>query len=234
MTMILMGVITAGVVSCKKEVTGAGPAVTQTRPISYFNAIELAMPGDVYYTNDTINKVEILAQQNILDMIQTYVSGNKLVIKFSGNYDYRTSSNIRINISGHSVSHFEATAAGSIYCINTFQPANLYLKASGSGAIRINNVVTGNIEATTNASGSIIAMGGFAISETLKTSGSGTIDLISVTAKTVTAKTSGSGNIKIKVSDHLNATIEGSGSIYFTGFPQVSSHVYGTGHIIHY
>lgn len=229
-----MGVMTAGVISCKKEVTGAGPAITQARPVADFTAIELAMPADVYYTNDTVSKVEILAQQNIVDMLQTYVTGNKLVIKFNGNYDYRTSSSIRINISGHSVTRFEATAAGSIYSTNTFQPASLYLKASGSGIIRLQNVVTGNIDASTNASGNIIIAAGFAISENLRTSGSGTIDLVGVAARTVTAKTSGSGNIKVKVSDHLNATIEGSGSIYFTGFPQVSSHVYGTGHIIHY
>ncbi|MEO6722345.1 MAG: head GIN domain-containing protein [Ferruginibacter sp.] len=233
-TMILLSVITISVISCKKNVTGEGPSITQARQVLDFNAIELGMAGDVFYKNDTARKVEIVAQQNILDMLQTYVSGNKLVIKFNGNYDYRTSSSIRINISAPSVNKFEVTTAGSIYCINTFQPASLFLKSTGSGSIKLQDVVTGNIEASTNASGSITVAGGFALSENLKTSGSGTIDLINVAAKTVTAKTSGSGNIKVKATEHLNATVEGSGSIYFMGFPEVSSHVSGTGHLIHY
>ena len=233
-TMILLTGITAGVISCKKGVNGEGPSITQARPVSSFTAIELGMAGDVYYTNDTVRRVEIIAQQNILDMLQTYVSGNKLVIKFNGNYDYRTSSDIRINISAPSVNYFEVTTSGSIYCSNAFQPASLFLKSSGSGSIKLQNVITGNIEAISTTSGSISATGGLALSENLKTSGSGTIDLVSINAKSATAKTSGSGNIKVKVSDHLHATVEGSGSIYFSGFPEVASHVSGSGHLVHY
>jgi hypothetical protein len=58
--------------------------------------------------------------------------------------------------------------------------------------------------------------------------------MINVAAAVVTAKTSGSGNIKVKAINQLNATVAGSGSIYFTGYPNVTSHIQGTGHLVHF
>jgi len=58
--------------------------------------------------------------------------------------------------------------------------------------------------------------------------------MINVSAMAVSAKTSGSGNIKVKAISQLHATVAGSGSIYFTGYPNVTSHILGTGHLVHF
>ena len=233
-TMMLLSAGMLSLISCKKEVAGEGPVVTQERPITSFTAIDLRMAGDVYYKQDATRKLEIIAQQNILNMLETYVSDNKLVIKFNGASDYQYSEQIRINISGPDVNRFGLTTAGSIHCINNLELASLFLSVAGSGNISLMQVATHHIEATHTGSGTITATGGSTDTENLKTSGSGKIDLINISAKSVTAKTSGSGSIKVKAADHLDATVEGSGSIYFTGYPSVSSHIYGTGHLIHF
>jgi len=233
-TMILLSAVTLGVLSCKKGVVGEGPSLTQNRPVTAFTAIDLRMAGDVYFTNDTNRKVEIIAQQNILNMLETFVAGNKLVVKFNGNSDYHSSSHIRINVSGPGINSFNVSTAGSIYCNNTIQADHLFLQSTGSGSIILQQVISGHIEAKSTTSGTIRSTGGgTTVSEDMETSGSGSIDLLGISATNVKAKTSGSGNIKVKASNQLNATVEGSGSIYFTGYPNVSSHVYGTGHLIH-
>jgi hypothetical protein len=156
------------------------------------------------------------------------------VIKFTGSADYHSSSPISINVTGPGVNTFRLTTAGSIYCTNTVQVSTLFLSVKGSGKLSMQNITAAAIEATNEGSGTIIASGGSTINENLKTSGSGKIDLGGIVAKTATAKTSGSGSIILRSTDHLDATVEGSGSIYFTGNPSVSSHIYGSGHLIHY
>ena len=233
-TIILLSVITVITFSCKKAINGEGPLVSQTRSLPSFTGIDLRIPGDVYYKNDTVRKVEVIAQQNILDRIETFVSGNTLTIKFFGSGDFRDAADIRINISGPNLNGFVLNTAGSIYCMNDIQASNIYLRSSGSGSIYLQRVTAELIDAETSGSGSINASLGTATREQLKTIGSGPISLAGISARTVIAQTNGSGSIRVKVSDHLNARINGSGFIYFNGYPSITQDVSGSGKLIRF
>ena len=54
---------------------GEGVRVTESRSVSNFSKIILDVPGDVYLTRDNTFSVEITAQQNIIDQIETDISG---------------------------------------------------------------------------------------------------------------------------------------------------------------
>ena len=232
-TAIFASVVTLASISCsKKNITGEGPLVTQSRNASGFNEIDLQMYGNVYYKNDPESKLEIVAQQNVLDILETYVSGTKLVIKFKSGYDYHSSEDIRIYVSGPQVNNFVLTTSGNIYALNRIDATSIYVRSEGSGSFSLLEARTNSIEAIAKGSGDITINSGDVFSEKLKTVGSGKINLMGVSARTVYAETSGSGYIKTKVSDHLDARIEGSGSIYYFGFPSLSSHVSGSGRLI--
>ena len=228
-----MALITASV-SCKKDVIGDGPVTTQTRTVTNFTGIDLRMNGTVYYKNDTELKLEIVAKESIHSILETKVIDNRLVIRYTNGKTYDADESIRINISGPGVNSLETNTSGSIYCMNAIQPANLFVRTSGSGNILLQNVVTGNIEAESTQSGRITAAGGTANSEKIKTDGSGKVDLSAVTAKNVTGRIIGSGDIKVKVTDHLDATIDGSGDIYFSGYPLITTHLNGSGRLIRF
>ena len=232
-TAIFASVVTLATISCsKKNITGEGPLVTQSRNASGFNEIDLEMYGNVYYKNDPESKLEIVAQQNVLDILQTYVSGTKLVIKFKSGYDYHSSEDIRIYVSAPQVHNFVMNTSGNIYGLNRIDASSIFLRSEGSGSISLVEAHANSIEAFAKGSGNITVNSGNVYSAKFKTIGSGKIDLSGVSARTVNAETSGSGYIKLKVSDHLDARIEGSGSIYYFGFPSLSSHVSGTGRLI--
>src|SRR3982750_3169112 len=67
--------------SCEK-VTGDGPVVTETRNIVNYSGVDLRVSANVYFREDPNFKVEISAQRNILEEMETYVSDNTFVIKF--------------------------------------------------------------------------------------------------------------------------------------------------------
>ncbi|MES1226974.1 MAG: DUF2807 domain-containing protein, partial [Bacteroidota bacterium] len=190
--------------------------------------------GNVYYKNDPAWKLEITAKESIHGMIETKVVDKKLVIQYNNGKTYDEDESIAINISGPAVNRFELNTSGSIYCMNDIQLADLYLRSSGSGNIYLHNVFTNSIEAESIVSGRISVMGGTAINGKIKTDGSGKIDMTTLALRTATARLIGSGDIKLKVAEQLNARIDGSGSIYFSGYPLVISEISGTGRLIHY
>jgi hypothetical protein len=233
-TAVLFIAMIAASVSCKKDVIGHGPATTETRTVTNFTGIDLQMNGNVFYTNDATWKVEVTAKESILPVLETKVVDNRLVIRYTNGRTYDADESIRINVSGPGVSSFQLNTSGSIYCVNAIQPATLFLRSGGSGNISLQNVVTNTIVAESTVSGRITAAGGSAISGQLKTDGSGKVDLSGVDAKNVIAHIIGSGDIKVRVADKLDATIDGSGSVYFSGSPLITTHINGSGRLIRF
>src|SRR5215212_10643303 len=88
--------------SCEK-VNGDGPVVTEARNIVNFSGIDLRISADVYFKQDPNYKVEISAQRNILQVMETYVSGNRLVIKFKNDVRVRTHDPVMVIISAPTV-----------------------------------------------------------------------------------------------------------------------------------
>jgi len=233
-TAVLLITVIAGTTSCKKDLVGEGPVTTETRTVANFSAIDLQMNGNVYYKQEANWRVEVTAKESIHSLLETSVINNTLVIKYRNGKKYDADPSIRINVSGPGVNGLMLNTSGSIICTNDIATGNLYLRTSGSGDITLKKVVADHIDAESTVSGRITATAGDVISEKLKTDGSGKIDLEGVDANNVSARIIGSGDITVNVSDKLDATIDGSGSIYFSGYPLITTHIHGTGRLIRF
>src|SRR5215203_686512 len=122
--------------SCEK-ITGEGPVVTETRALTDFNGIDLRMFGEVYFTKSDAYKLEVSAQKNILDKLETSVSNNKLVIKFRNNLNIRSYDEVKIMVSGPDLTNLRVSGSGDIITTNAFTTSRLDLDVSGSGGITI-------------------------------------------------------------------------------------------------
>jgi hypothetical protein len=192
------------------------------------------MNGTVYYTKSATTKVEVSAKESIHSMLETTVIDNKLVIRYKNGKVYDADPSIRINISAPDMNYLVVKNTGSIFCMNDIQPSDLVLRSYGSGNIYLQKVVTNNIDAESTVSGRINAAGGSTVSMRLKTDGSGKIDLAAVAAKTASTRIIGSGDISVRVSENLDVTIDGSGSVYFSGYPSISTHISGSGRLVRF
>jgi hypothetical protein len=218
--------------SCKKKITGEGPAITQTRAVTDFTKVSFSIPGILYVTQEPGYKLTIDAQQNILDIIQTPVSGGELRIKFDNDKRIGSHDKIIVRVSAPLFNGLNISGSGDISSPSTLQSASLRLGLSGSGSITLSGVdVTGRLEGFISGSGNIQVNGGVAESGDLNISGSGGIEMLGITFKNADARISGSGNIKAGVTQQLNANISGSGSIYYKGNPQVSTKISGSGSV---
>jgi hypothetical protein len=227
---VILLITVAGFSSCTK-VVGDGPILTESRTATNFSEIEMNIPGDVVVRQANDYKLEIEAQENILDIIQTPVNGNELVIKFKNDVIVRRHDRIRVTITSPGIRAFRLNGSGNLRTEGNIQSDHFKLRVSGSGNINMSNLNGTTLEADISGSGDIMIAGGVVNSEDLRISGSGSIDLLHLAARSASTNTTGSGEMKLNVSETLNARITGSGSVYYKGNPLVSSHISGSGKV---
>ncbi|MGZ8557010.1 MAG: head GIN domain-containing protein [Chitinophagaceae bacterium] len=228
---ILIAVVPILFQSCRK-LTGNGPVVTETRTTANFSGVELKVPGNLYFTEGPLYKVELQSQQNILNEIETIMSGNDLVIRFRHNHiNLKSGEDIIVKITAPAISKLEVYGSGNIESQTLFNPAFLRLTLNGSGNIRLQKVETGLLDAEINGSGKIIMIEGVTLNQSLKISGSGEMDFVNFIAKKTNARISGSGSIKVNVAETLDVSITGSGSVRYRGHPAVTRSISGSGSV---
>lgn len=220
--------------SCEK-IVGKGPVVTESRQTAPFDGLIVKIPAETYFTQDSVYKLELHAQENILDEIETTVINNSLQIRFRhSNTHVKSSDGITIYVSGPNVRSLTVDGSGYLQVPTPYTPANLHLEVDGSGNIRVNNVTTAEINSDVDGSGNITVNSGTANAAYAHIDGSGLIDLSGVMVKDAEASIKGSGNIQLFATQSLNASISGSGSILYKGSPTVTTHISGSGTVAHF
>ncbi len=84
--------------SCKK-ISGEGPLQSELRSVGNFSVVSIGICGRVKYSIAPDYKVEIIAQRNILDVIQTSKVNGHLVINSKNGVVIKGNTDIEINIS---------------------------------------------------------------------------------------------------------------------------------------
>ncbi|MBC7901967.1 MAG: DUF2807 domain-containing protein [Gemmatimonadaceae bacterium] len=227
----IMVVLVVGSVSCKK-VVGEGPVVTQQRTVNGFNEITMGMSGNLYYEQDSVVKVEIKAQQNILDVIETVTLNNDLHVRIKSGTRIKSHDPVIIIIRAPTMAGLSVSGSGNLSAIGKVTSPSMKLKISGSGNIFIPELVTNYVESNISGSGNIHVTAGASDQGNARISGSGGIDMQDVVTRAVDSRTSGSGTTRVHAVQSLNVEISGSGSVYYRGNPVVNVKTSGSGKVV--
>lgn len=225
-------VLLAGFTSCEK-IVGEGPVITEKRAIGNFSSVASSVSADVYYKQDPAYKVEVAAQQNILNVLETHIVGNELVIKFRNDVRVRSHERITVHVSSPTINGLRLNGSGNIIASDSIRSDNMSLTISGSGSINLHSLMATSLDANISGSGDISVLSGEINTGKFRISGSGNINAINVPAYSATTTTSGSGKISVNVSHDLDVTISGSGSVFYKGNPEINTHISGSGKIVH-
>lgn len=121
------------------------------------------------------------------------------------------------------------SASGSV-TIASLTSDNLSIQVDGSGDAALTDVDTQSLSAKLSASG-MLTISGATSDQAVQIDGSGRYNGENLTSKTAVVSTNASGDATIQVSDSLNATVTGSGSIIYTGSPTLLQKVDGSGRV---
>lgn len=230
---ILLSIASMIIFSSCERITGEGELRTETRGTGNFTGVEAQISGNIYYTQGSEYKVELTAQQNILNVMETPIINNKLVVRFRNNVRVKSHEQITVRVTAPSITGISSSGSGNVTVLSPLIANNLAFNLSGSGNINLAGITTSHLEAIISGSGNIYVSSGSATTTHFKISGSGNIEAENVQAKSALTNTSGSGTIKLNASETLDVTISGSGSVFYTGNPVINTNISGSGRVIH-
>ena len=209
---VALALLTVALLLAACSVTrGSGQLASESRPVTGFTKVELSGTGELTIEKTGTESLAISAEDNLLPLLTSEVSGDTLVLGTKRNTEIVTTKPIN-------------------YALTVKDLTGLTL--SGSGNIRVSNLSTTRLTTKISGSGTITASG-TADDQDLDVSGSGRYQADQLASKTVSAGISGSGTASVLVSDALDVRISGSGTLTYTGDPtRVTQDVSGSGKLI--
>jgi Putative auto-transporter adhesin, head GIN domain len=227
-------------------VRGSGNVISEARTVSGFNELVVIVSGQLMIQQGDTETLTIEAEDNILPLLISAASGNRLTLASKPGSSYTetkpiiyhlTVKNLNlISLNGSSSAQMaslttgalrlEVTGSGSIKLV-TVKSDRLNLQLSGSGNIEIAALTTPTVIANLNGSGSA-RLSGSADSQSIAGAGSINYNAEKLDSKTVKIDVSGSASVVVKASETLDVKANGSASITYFGDPKLTQSLNGS------
>ncbi len=189
----------------------------ETRTVDTFTKLTFRVPGKLYLKQGSPQKVELEGPKDVLDEIETEVSGGKLVIGKEGkwmNWGWNDSKDkISVYVTVKDIEAISVSGSGDIIGQGKFTTGDLQLNVSGSGFLQIEADASGNVEADVSGSGDVDFKGSCNNFDS-DVSGSGKVVLSLAVSGVADFGVSGSGKIQAAgTAKEVKAGISGSGKV---------------------
>lgn len=203
--------------ACKDNcLEGSGTEKTEKRQLAAFNELEITGSFNVTLVQDSTSSVTITTDDNIVSVIKTDVSGDKLKIS-SDKKNLCSTKEIAITIGVRNIKSIAASGAVELASNGRLNMGDLKLNLSGATKINL-DVVAANIE--TEAKGvSEVTLKGQARSHEIEFSGSGDLKAFDLVTGNYSIESSGQSNCEINVLNELNIHTTGAAEIKYKGTP---------------
>ena len=188
---------------------GSGNVVDDARSVSGFSRISVGGNAKVIVDQDGSESLTISAEDNLLPLLTSQVSGDTLELGIQTGESIRPTKDI-------------------VYHITVKELRGLSI--SGSGDVDIRNVDTDELAIRVDGSGTITAAGR-ADTQTITISGAGDYQANDLESSVTVIDIAGTGSAQVSASQSLDVTISGSGNIEYSGDPAVKKSISGSGEV---
>ena len=186
-----------------------GPIVRETRAVDAFTQVTSSLPANIYISQELEHEVVIETHEDILPIIDSYVSGGELVLDL--NRSLRNIDRLNVYVSAENYERIRLSGASNLESEECLSVDGLVVQLSGAGNINLC---------------------GTADQLSVGISGAGNFRGYDMVAREVSAIVSGAGNMRVTAEELLDVTISGAGSIRYRGNPQIFSNISGAGSLI--
>lgn len=193
-------------------VSGEGKRVTKTLDLDEFTGIGVSIGAEIHLRQGSKQKVEIKAQQNIIDLIDKEVRNDKWRVRLEKGTNLKRHDGIDVYITLPMIDELSVSGSGSIVGETDFKNLDdLEVSIAGSGDV------------TLDGSGEDLEV---------SIAGSGDVDMAGFKVDDCEVSIAGSGDCEINVSGSLQVSIAGSGDVKYKGDPdKVKSSIAGSGDV---
>jgi hypothetical protein len=162
--------------------------------------------------------LEVTADSNLLEDIETYENGNIIYVKLKNNINLNKYNDLKVSITLPNIYHIKTMGASSLNSNNTFITKELTIESSSSSNINV-SVETENLTVDCDSASEII-LSGKAINAKFDSSSSSSINAFDLLVNNVIAEASSASDIKCNPIVNLDAKASSAGSVVFLNKPK--------------
>ncbi len=213
-----------------KRVSGSGTIKTETRTAGAFTAVDARDNFDVYIKQDSARSIKVEADDNLMEYIDVYEEGDKLIIQGKDGYNLQPSKNIKVYISSPAFKKLEASGACNIYSEDTIRSTeSIAMDLSGACEIRM-DINAPKVGAELSGACKV-ELKGQTKDLSLEGSGSSHFRCMDLLAENVDVDISGAGDAEVFASVKLKVEVSGAGDVKYKGNASVSQSISGAGSV---
>lgn len=202
----------------------------QMRDVPSFKEVRLNGSMDVEITVGGSQSVKVIADDNIIDNIETDVRGDELRIGLENGH-YSHIKVMRVVITMPEITGADIHGSGDM-TVKGAKADRFELELQGSGDATFSGAKFGDLEIELQGSGDI-ELDGTCMSIDIELQGSGDVDAGDMECETAKVSLRGSGDVEVFASKSADVGVHGSGDIVVRGEPgKLNSRVRGSGDII--
>jgi len=213
-------------------VKGRGEVISETRPVGTFREVEAGGDVIVYLTQGPAQPIRVEGQDNILEVLETFVRNDELVIRFKPGVILRRHDQVRVYVTNPELSAVRISGSSEALGQTNWSVDDFRAFVSGSGKVDMTLLDAEDVDTDISGSG-VIYLKGNALTNDVHISGSGNVRAFDLVSKEASVNISGSGNCELMVQQKLTARISGSGNVRYKGNPSVDSRITGSGRVMH-
>lgn len=207
-------------------VNGSGQVISEVREIEDFTGVVNTASFDLIVTQSDTYSVEVRAQENLLPIIETYISGNTLIIEIENGVCLKSNSNVEVHVSMPETELLGLTGSGRVFA-DVLMSTEVEVSNSGSGYMEIDSVLTETLDLGNSGSGHISILGSYVNKVDAVQSGSGAIlcgTLFGVVEVDIRHSSSGQVSAIILDGVELDVVLSGSGRVELSGAVEVAEY----------
>ncbi len=225
---IFLGIVIAITLnSCLNTIDGNGDVKNENRAVSSFNKIDISGGFEVVLNQGEDEKLELTADENLMEFIETKVKNNTLYI--SSKKPIGNAKSLKVYVTSFDVDEIDASGAIKLSNKGTFQLENLEIDISGAADINLNLDVENLSMELSGASESTLA--GNANNFEIEISGAGELQAKKLKTRNTSIDISGAGSAIVFAKKTLKVEVSGAGSVQYKGNPKIEKDISGAGSI---
>ena len=191
-------------------------AQRQTKNVDTFTKISFRVAGKLYLRQGSPQKVEIEGKKDAVEETVVKVEGSKLIIGREGkwsNWNFGNDDEVNVYVTVKDIDALSVSGSGDLIAETKIVSNELSLNVSGSGNLKIEAEVSGEMEADVSGSGDLFVKGRCQ-SLNSDVSGSGKVNASVAVANRAEFGISGSGKVEADGSaSEVKVSISGSGKV---------------------
>lgn len=212
--------LSSGFIACGNSVTGSGVVVRELRETSPFSSVSVSSAIKLVLTQGSAYEVVVSADDNLLPLVVTKVSGSNLNIGLEPFTSLRRYKEIVVYVTAPEFQSINCSGASEVKATNMLSQESLIIKSSGASEVNLS--VDARYLEVEGSGASEITMEGSAGSLMAKISGASEMKSYGLNCLMAEVELSGASDMWVYAAERVIGKASGASSLYVKGSATVN------------